>query len=86
MNLSHPSDLAFLGGRAGRGVADQALQERLQIHAVVDEVCEGTELMVGVFAELERLVAPADHGLEVAQDVVDRSRGKATLEHVIRHA
>ena len=29
------------------------------------------EIVAGVLVELERLVAPADHGLEVAQDGVN---------------
>ena len=71
MNLSIPSDLSFFGERAGRGVADQALHERLQINAVIEAVGGGAEVVVGVLAELERLLAPANHGLEVAQDGVD---------------
>ena len=55
MNLSFASDLALSGRRAGRGVADQALQERFQVRPVVEAVSEGAEVVIGVLAELERL-------------------------------
>ena len=71
MYLCLPSDLAFSGRSTGCGVSDQALQLRRQIHAVVEPICEGAEVVVGGLAEHERVVAPANHGLEVAQDGVD---------------
>lgn len=55
----------------GSGVSNHALQERLDIDPVVDPVREGAEVVVGVLAETERLVAPANYHFEVAQDGVD---------------
>ena len=63
--------MAFASRRRGCSVANQALQERLEIYPVVEPVREGAEVMVGVLAETERLVATASHHLEVAQDGVD---------------
>ena len=71
MNLSLPTNLTFPRRSRGRCVANQALQECLEIDAVVEPIGERAEVVAGVLVELERLVAPANHRLEVAQDGVD---------------
>ncbi len=71
MSLS-PAPDSVLWRRCPRGrVSEQRLQQRRQGHAVVEPIGEGSEVVSGVLAEVERLVRAVDHGLQVAQDRVD---------------
>jgi hypothetical protein len=52
-------------------VAEQAVQEGLQVDAAIEAVGEGAEVLAGVLCEPEGFVGAADQGLQVAQNGVD---------------
>jgi hypothetical protein len=61
-------------------VAGQILQQVVQTEPPIEAIAESPEVLVGVLAELEGLVAAVDQGLEVSQHGVDPSE----LRHLAR--
>src|SRR5690606_6883674 len=71
MNLSPCPDLP-LRNRLARGcLSEQGREHGPEVETRVEAVGEGPEVLASVLAEVERLVAAADHRLEVAQHGVD---------------
>lgn len=66
-------------------MADQVGDHLAQVEAAIESVAEGAEVVAGVFGELEGLVGPADHGLEVAQNGVDPGEQRQVTRLAIGH-
>ena len=65
MNLSPAPDLPLVRWRGGCGMAEQVVQQLAQVEPRVDVIGEGAEMVPGVIAEFETLVATIDHRLQI---------------------
>jgi len=75
MNLSHSPYSALRQGSGIRSMYKQSAEHWCQLESVVETVGEGAQVVFRALAELEGLVAAADHCLQVSQDGVVPPKG-----------
>lgn len=85
MNLSTTPDYAFRSRAEPHRIDDHVGDQLRQIESMVEPIVESAKVQAGVLAELEGLVCPLDHGLEIRQHGVDPSElrqfARLTLAH-----
>jgi hypothetical protein len=71
MNLSLCPDRPLAKGVVSDDLREQSPEHGPEVEAGVEAIGEGAEVLASVLAEAKRLVAAADHRLDVAQRRVD---------------
>jgi hypothetical protein len=67
MNLSHPPNPVLASKLGGCHVAEQIVQQRLEVEPAIAAVGERAELLAGVLSELEGLMGAVAQGFEVSR-------------------
>ncbi len=73
MNRRTTPNHAFWSRAEPHRIDDHVGDQLRQIESMVEPIAESVKAQAGVVAELERLVCPLDHGLEIRQHGVDPS-------------